>query len=128
MKKPRTRTLTLLKRVVYIIVVSLFAWLWWVFLFPNWDQLNEGLYSQRKQEQKFGFTTDTPFVRDGTRHREVFTIYPTEGGFMEKAGFQDGDIVLTGDIYKLLDDFRGKTVSIRVVDGGDGAPYEGERH
>ncbi len=78
-------------------------------------------------EQQFGFTHGSPYVDSGGDYREVFTLHPTKDGNLSKAGFEDGDIVRSHKItgfYKLLHQSKGKTVSVTVVEGGDGIRIE----
>lgn len=76
---------------------------------------------------EFGFVSGSPYVRAGEKEVEVFTIHPVKGGYLDKVGFRDGDIVTSDSItgfYKLLYNSRGETVSVQVVKGGDGAPID----
>lgn len=81
-------------------------------------------------EKELGFTIDSPWVKAGEETVEVSTIHPVPDGYMDKIGFRD-DVILTNhsttEFYKLLYTQRGRTVSVDVVDGGDGAPIEARK-
>jgi S1-C subfamily serine protease len=60
---------------------------------------------------------------------DVSTVKP--GGAFAKAGFKIGDIFLDlherhsiSELYELLENSRGKTITLRVVPGGNGPPLE----
>lgn len=78
-------------------------------------------------EAELGFTTDTPSFQVGERKIEVSVIHPVQGGYMDKIGFRDGDVITSHtltEFYKLLYWMQGESVSVDVVDGGNGAPLE----
>lgn len=80
-------------------------------------------------KKEFGFDTDSPYIRINGSRGEVGTIVNIKpGGVFDKAGFLENDILrepyLFGDLYLLLDSSRGKTVTIKVVPGGDGPPLK----
>ena len=78
----------------------------------------------RMLEVDLGFRHGSPYVRCGESEREVFTIEVVQpGGVLDRAGFQNSDIVvgmsITG-LYRTLHRERGGEVTVPVVDGGDG--------
>ena len=81
-------------------------------------------------EAELGFTIDSPWVQAGEEKIEVSTIHPEPDGYMDKIGFRDGSIITnhsTTEFYKLLYMQRGRTVSVDVVEGGDGVPIEARK-
>ena len=74
-------------------------------------------------EERLGFTLGTPYVQG----REVKTVdYVHPGKAFADAGFSEGDIIVDdltlGQLYRRLDQAKGQTVTIHVVDGGAGPP------
>jgi hypothetical protein len=81
-------------------------------------------------EKELGFRIGTPVIQeDGSSWpTEVLSIESLEwDGAFTKAGFQRGDVirgVSLNELFKALHRGRGKSVTIRVVDGGDGPPLD----
>jgi len=80
-------------------------------------------------EAEFGFTHASPLFQAGEEKVEVFTIHPVPGGYMDKIGFRDGIITShsSTEFYKMLYTQRGETVSVDLVEGGDGVPIESRK-
>jgi len=113
----------LIKYTLYTAFVVFAAWAWWI---SNQAEIYQGEYGPELRRE-FGFSTGSPYIRAGEEKIEVFTIHPEKGGFMGKAGFRDGDIVISESFtgfYKLLYNSRGSAVSVKVVKGGDGPPLD----
>ena len=73
--------------------------------------------------QELGFSHSSPYVKCGGLTREVFTLHPATNGLLYQAGVRDGDIVLNfsiTDFYRQLEQARGGTTVLQVVEGGDG--------
>ena len=71
-----------------------------------------------------GFTHGSPYVIVDGSGEEVFVLHPTANGIMDKAGVEDGDIVLEHSItgfYRQLHEYRGSTLTFTMAEGGDGA-------
>lgn len=98
--------------------------------FIGWGVYQAHLYQvtyRPEIEAELGFTTDSPWVKAGGAKVEVFTIHPVHDGYMDKIGFRDGDIITSHSLtkfYKMLYTQRERTVSVSVVDGGDGLPIK----
>ena len=106
---------------VIVIVGSLSAWVWWT---VSQALLYQSEYGPELNSE-LGFIHGSPYVYAGGKTVEVFTIYPIKGGFLDKVGFREGDIITSESItgfYKLLYHSRGKSISVRMVNGGDGPP------
>ena len=113
------KTLKLIGVITIIIAGSFSVWAWWT---SSQAHLYQSKYGPELRNE-FGFASGSPYVRAGEKEIEVFTIHPAKGGFLDKVGFMDGDIVTSESItrfYKLLYNSRGRTISIQVVKGGDG--------
>jgi len=107
--------------VMIIIAGSFSFWVWWT---VSQAQIYQSKYGPEIRSE-FGFTHGSPYVSAGRKEIEVLTIHPAKGGYMDKVGFRDGDIVTSESItglYKLLHNSRGETVSVQVAKGGDGLP------
>jgi hypothetical protein len=84
-------------------------------------------------ERDLGFQHGTPYVlyTGSDWLHEVLTVESvTPGGVFEQAGFQRGDIILDlsiTELFQLLQQGRGQSVTIRVADGGDGPPIAERR-
>ena len=81
-------------------------------------------------EREFGFELGTPYiVEDGSSSLiEVLAIESVvPGGFFDQVGFKAGDIVRhqkLDDVFRTLHRSRGKSITIRIVDGGNGPPLD----
>ncbi len=80
-------------------------------------------------EEDLGFTHGSPYVWIGDSEwgTEVMTLEKVSpSGVLAKAGIKEGDIPLDDlsitEFYRMLVRSRGKTVTIKVVPGGDGPP------
>ena len=116
-------TWKLIGLVAIIIAGSFLIWAWWTSSQAHLYQSEYG-YEIRRE---FGFTHGSPYVSTGKKEIEVLTIHPVKGGYLDKVGFRDADIVTSESItgfYKLLHKSRGRTISVQVVNGGDGAPID----
>lgn len=88
--------------------------------------LYQSVYGPELQKE-LGFTTDSLRVKAGDQSVKVSVIHTVPGGYMDKIGFQDSDIITSHsftEFYKLLYTKRGETTAIDLVDGGDGKPIE----
>jgi len=109
--------------VILIITSGAFAWIMWI-------QAEAAKYQTDLGPQirsAYGFSHGSPYIKTGDYRVEVFTVYPDAGGILERAGFRNGDIVVSENItgfYKLLYQSKAKEVTVTVVDGGDGPPVE----
>ncbi len=106
-----------------LIAGSFSFWVWWT---VNQAQLYQSKHGPEIRSE-FGFAHGSPYVHAGKKEIEVLTIHPVKGGYLDKVGFRDGDIVTSESItglYKLLHNSRGETISVQVVKGGDGAPID----
>jgi len=80
---------------------------------------------QVRENSRLAFHHGSPYIRAGGELVEVFTLYPKPESPLALAGVWAGDIVVSHTIrefYKLLHGGRGTSISITVVDGGDGPP------
>lgn len=71
-----------------------------------------------------GFTHGSPYIIIDGSGEEVFVLHPTANGIMDKAGVEDGDIVLEHSItgfYRQLHEHRGSTMTFAIAEGGNGA-------
>jgi hypothetical protein len=81
-------------------------------------------------ERDLGFWHGTPYIREtgASEARVVLTVESiVPGSVFDQAGFKSGDIVRGLSINGLFQELhrgRGRQVTIRVVDGGDGPPLE----
>lgn len=80
---------------------------------------------------ELGFDDGSPYVKINGEYREAFTVENvTPGGIFGRAGFREGDIIVHPHgrsipaFYRMLDAKRGNTVTVTVVDGGDGPPLD----
>lgn len=104
-------------------IVLLLIVIWWI---TSQAELYQSKYGPELRRE-FQFNHGSPYIDVEGERKEVFTIYPKSGSLLYKAGFRDGDIIVSESItgfYKLLYHSRGKQVSVDVVDGGDGQPVE----
>lgn len=101
--------------------------------FIAWSAYQGHLYQSvygPELEAELGFTIDSPWVQAGDAKVEVSTIHPEPNGYMDKIGFRDGSIITNHsatEFYKLLYTQRGRTVSVDMVDGGDGVSIEARK-
>ena len=75
--------------VMIIIAGSFSFWVWWT---VSQAQIYQSKYGPEIRSE-FGFTHGSPYVSAGRKEIEVLTIHPAKGGYMDKVGFRDGDIV-----------------------------------
>ena len=70
-------------------------------------------------ENRYGFSSEIIITGTGENGSKVVQIHPIENGEFYKAGFRDGDQLLTYSKYKfysLLHEKKGSSISIDVVD------------
>jgi hypothetical protein len=97
-----------------------------VFLIFGWWTAKQAHHYQTELgpelRQLYGFSTGTPIVKAGDEYIEVLTIYPEKGGVIEKAGFKNGDIILSTTLTGFYQALHQKSypISYNVVNGGDG--------
>jgi len=80
---------------------------------------------QVREDSRLAFHHGSPYIRAGGELVEVFTLYPKPESPLASAGVRAGDIVVSHTIqefYKLLHEGRGASISITIVDGGNGRP------
>jgi S1-C subfamily serine protease len=88
--------------------------------------------TQQELQRDLGFRHGTPLYTVNGAHTEVMDVSTVKpGGAFAKAGFKTGDIFLDlrerhsiSELYQLLENSRGKTITLRVVPGGNGPPLE----
>jgi hypothetical protein len=77
-------------------------------------------------QQDLGFATGSPYINAGGVLVEVLTVEDVvPGGIFDKAGVQKGDIIVDyslTELYRELEKNRGGSLTIPVVNGGDGPP------
>lgn len=77
-------------------------------------------------ERVLGFQCGSPYIRDSASSglQEVLTVESVvPGGVFDRAGFKSGDVVRglsTNELFQVLHRGRGREVTVRVVQGGDG--------
>ena len=86
--------------------------------------------TQTDLQRDLGFRHGTPYYTingTGTEVMDVSSVQP--GGVFAKVGFKAGDIFLDfrsnnsiNELYALMETSRGKTITLRVVPGGNGLP------
>jgi hypothetical protein len=70
-------------------------------------------------ENRYGFSSEMVITNTGENASKVVKIYPIKNGTFYKAGFRDGDQLLTYSKYKfysLLHEKKGSSISVDVVD------------
>ena len=70
-------------------------------------------------ENRYGFSSELVITNTGENGSKAVKIYPMKNGEFYKAGFRDGDQLLTYSKYKfynLLHERKGSSISIDVVD------------
>ena len=98
-----------------------------------WDRYQHTLYQGEygpELQAEFGFDHASAWIQAGDEKVEVFTIHPFPGGYMDKIGFKDGNIIISCSItefYKMLYTERGRPISVDLVEGGDGLPIESRK-
>lgn len=81
-------------------------------------------------ERELGFELGTPYiVEDGSSSLVEVMAFESvaPGGFFGEVGFKAGDIVRhlkLNDFFRTLHRGRGESVTIRIVDGGNGPPLD----
>jgi hypothetical protein len=81
-------------------------------------------------DTELGFTIDSSSIQAGDEKVDIFTIHPIPDGYMDKIGFLDGYVIASHsatEFYKMLHTQRGRTVSVDLVEGGDGVPIEARK-
>ena len=85
---------------------------------------------QTDLERDLGFRVGTPYYNISGTETEVMDVQSVQpGGVFAKAGFKAGDIFLDfrsnnsiNELHRHLEASRGKTITLRVVPGGNGLP------
>ena len=83
-------------------------------------ELQSELYS--RLESKYGFHSEIIEMEPGDARMDVLAIYPDKAGVLYRAGFRDGDIVLSHskfEFYGLLYQKNGSTQPIEIVSDAD---------
>lgn len=115
------KTLLYLLFTFALVCAAFIGWGWWI-----GEQTKLYQIARAPQiEAAYGFTASTPQVRVHDKRRQVFAIHPDEKGLLYAAGFRDHDIILSHQMtafYKALYHQADKTLSFKIIDGGDGLP------
>ena len=84
--------------------------------------------TQTDLQRDLGFRHGTPYYNINGKGTEVMDVaFVQPGGVFAKAGFKAGDIFIDlrsrnsiNELYRLLEKSRGKSITFRVVPGGNG--------
>jgi len=109
-------------RIFFLGIIAFLLYGWWVSDRARYFQSELG----PQLREQYGFATGTPYIRSGDQSEEVLVIYPSTSGLMNRAGFREGDIILSSSLtefYETLSETEG-TASFLVTTGGDGPPLE----
>lgn len=99
----------------------------------GWGAYQSHLYQVKyapELETELGFTTESTLIQAGEEKTKALTIHTVHDGYMDKIGFRDGDIITSHSsttFYKMLYTQREETVTVNVVDGGNGLPIENRK-
>jgi hypothetical protein len=86
--------------------------------------------TQTDLQHDLGFHHGTPYYNINGTGTEVINVSSVQrGGVFAQSGFKVGDVFLDfhsnnsiNDLYAHLESSRGKTITLRVVSGGNGLP------